>query len=553
VSWIEASPVGDLLVRAASQHADRDGLVFPDERCTYAELLEGARQTACGLWALGIRPGDHVGLLMPNCREFAEAFFAVSLMGCVGVPINARYKLSELGYVVENADLAAVLTSDVSEEHVDYTAVLQSSLPSLASSADPTNLRLAEAPHLRVAVRLRGDAREGFLGRSDFDELASTVDAATVEGLRHRVRLRDLATILYTSGTTAHPKGCMLTHEALSRGSVSRMRERLMVGGHGVFWSAGPLFHIGSLQLFLGSVGQGGTYLADVHFDPARALRMMESDGVTSAWPWFPAIVQSLLNEPTFDPEALASLGTIMLIGPTALLERVQRTFPSASLLNACGMTETAGAYAISEPGDSLEQRTSTGGTPVRGMEVRIVDVETGRDLGPGELGEILVRGYSVMEGYYRAPEKTAEALDPDGWLHTGDLYVQLETGHLVFMGRAKDMLKVGGENVAAVEIEAFLAQHPAVKVAEVVGVPDPRLDEVPVAFVELNPGRDVEPDELIAFCRGRIASWKVPRAVHLIEAADWPMSATKVDKGALRRRLSDAAPDLTTNGITAL
>jgi acyl-CoA synthetase (AMP-forming)/AMP-acid ligase II len=279
----------------------------------------------------------------------------------------------------------------------------------------------------------------------------------------------------------------------------------------------------------------------------------MESDGVTSAWPWFPAIVQSLLNEPTFDAEALASLGTIMLIGPTALLERVQRTFPSASLLNACGMTETAGAYAISEPGDSLEQRTSTGGTPVRGMEVRIVDVETGRDLGPGELGEILVRGYSVMEGYYRAPEKTAEALDPDGWLHTGDLYVQLETGHLVFMGRAKDMLKVGGENVAAVEIEAFLAQHPAVKVAEVVGVPDPRLDEVPVAFVELNPGRDVEPDELIAFCRGRIASWKVPRAVHLIEAADWPMSATKVDKGALRRRLSDAAPDLTTNGITAL
>jgi fatty-acyl-CoA synthase len=144
-----------------------------------------------------------------------------------------------------------------------------------------------------------------------------------------------------------------------------------------------------------------------------------------------------------------------------------------------------------------------------------------------------------VMEGYYRAAAKTAEALDADGWLHTQDLYVQRDTGHLVFMGRSKDMLKVGGENVAAVEIEAFLAEHPAVKVAEVVGAPDPRLDEVPVAFVELNPGREVEPEELIEFCRGRIASWKVPRAVHLIEAEDWPMSATKVDKGALRRRLT--------------
>jgi acyl-CoA synthetase (AMP-forming)/AMP-acid ligase II len=538
--WIEVSPVGDLLVRAAATNADRDALVLPDDRCTYGELLEGARHTARGLWALGIRPGDHVGLLMPNCREFAEAFFAVSLMGCVVVPINARYKLAELGYVIENADLAAILTSDVIEEHVDFTKVLHTSLPSLTSSPDPTKLQLPGAPRLRTAVMLRGEDKDGFVGRKTFDELASSADAAVVDDLRHRVRLRDVATILYTSGTTAHPKGCMLTHEALSRGAVDRMRERLAVGGHDVFWSAGPLFHIGSLQLFIGSVGTAGTYLADAHFDPARALRMMESERVTSAWPWFPAIIQSLLNEPTFDPHALRSLRTLMLIGPTALLERVHDLLPSAKLLNACGMTETAGAYAISEPGDSTEQRTSTGGTSVRGMEVRIVDVDTGRDASPGVVGEILVRGYAVMEGYYRDPERTAESLDGDGWLHTHDLYVQRETGHLTFMGRAKDMLKVGGENVAAVEIEAFLAEHPAVKLAEVVGVPDPRLDEVPVAFVELNPGMELEPDALIDFCRGRIAAWKVPRAVHLIEAGEWPMSATKVDKGALRQRLGE-------------
>jgi acyl-CoA synthetase (AMP-forming)/AMP-acid ligase II len=541
VEWIEASPVGDLLVRAAATHPDRDALVFPDDRCSYSELLEGARRTARGLWELGVRPGDHVGLLMPNCREFAEAFFAVSLMGCVVVPINARYKLAELGYVIGNADLVVVLTSDVIEKHVDFTEVLHTSLPSLAASPDATNLRLPEAPRLRSAVMLRGEHKEGFVGRSSFDELAARADAAAVEELRHRVRLRDLATILYTSGTTSHPKGCMLTHEALSRGAVSRMRERIAVSDHDVCWSAGPLFHIGSLQLFLGSVGTAGTYLADAHFDPARALRMMESERVTSAWPWFPAITQSLLNEPTFDAGALRSLATMMLIGPTPLLERVQELFPWAKLLNACGMTETAGAYAISEPDDSTEQRTSTGGTPVRGIEVRIVDVDTGADLPPGEAGEILVRGYSVMEGYYRDPEKTADSLDGEGWLHTHDLYVQRATGHLIFKGRAKDMLKVGGENVAAVEIEAFLAEHPAVKLAEVVGVPDPRLDEVPVAFVELNPGEALEPDELIDFCRGRIAAWKIPRAVHLMEARDWPMSATKVDKGALRQRLVKA------------
>jgi fatty-acyl-CoA synthase/long-chain acyl-CoA synthetase len=204
-------------------------------------------------------------------------------------------------------------------------------------------------------------------------------------------------------------------------------------------------------------------------------------------------------------------------------------------------MTETAGLYAISGLDDSSEQRTSTGGTAVQGVEIRIVDVETGADLPAGEVGEILVRGYVTMSGYYRDPEKTADALDADGWLHTHDLYIQRKSGHLTFQGRAKDMLKVGGENVAAVEIEAFLAEHPAVRLAEVVGIPDPRLDEVPVAFVELNPGQEIETDELINFCRGRIAAWKVPRAVHIVDADEWPMSATKVDKGALRLRLLEA------------
>jgi fatty-acyl-CoA synthase/long-chain acyl-CoA synthetase len=218
------------------------------------------------------------------------------------------------------------------------------------------------------------------------------------------------------------------------------------------------------------------------------------------------------------------------------LLRETQSMLPWARLLNACGMTETSAMYALSPQDDTVEQRAETGGTLLRGLEARIVDPDTGADLPAGKVGEILVRGYSVMDEYFRDADKTAEALDRDGWLHTQDLYVADDTGHLSFQGRLKDMLKVGGENVAAVEVEAFLCRHPAVRLAEVVAGPDPRLEEVPIAFVELHAGRRVDEEELIGFCRGRIASFKVPRAVHFIESDEWPMSATKVDKNVLRR-----------------
>jgi acyl-CoA synthetase (AMP-forming)/AMP-acid ligase II len=208
--------------------------------------------------------------------------------------------------------------------------------------------------------------------------------------------------------------------------------------------------------------------------------------------------------------------------------------------MQACGMTETSGLFALSDPDETPQQRSISQGKPVPGMEVRIIDIETGEDAAPDQPGEILVRGYCVMSGYYRDPAKTAEALDADGWLHTGDLYAMSADGRLTFNGRVKDMLKVGGENVAAIEVEAFLCTHPAVRLAEVVGRPDARLDEVPVAFVELRPGQSATPEALIAHCQGRIASYKVPRAVYLMQAEDWPMSTTKVNKRELRARLAE-------------
>lgn len=547
--WTEVSTVGDLLARSAALHPDRDALVFPGLRASYASVFEGARNVARGLLALGVRPGDHVGLLAPNGVEYVEAFFGISLLGGVVVPLNARHRAEELGHVIDNGDVVALLTTAAQSQHSDLAGALRSGLPSLASAADPTRLTLPEAPRLRTAVLLAGERSDGFLPRSRFDELVSTVDPAEIDQLRARVRVRDTAAIMYTSGTTANPKGCVLSHEAMTRGPVERARFRLGTGEGDVTWSPGPLFHIGTLSPFLGVIGTAGTFVTDVHFDPSRALALLAGEGATVAFPWFPALLQPLLDQPEFDPAALSALRSLFLIGPSVLLERVQTLLPRCELVAACGMTEAAGIYAISDRDDDNDLRARAQGKACPGMEVRIIDVDTGDDVGPGVIGEILVRGYSVMDGYYRDPEKTAQSIDADRWLHTGDLYSFTPEGQVAFHGRLKDMLKVGGENVAAVEIEAFVARHPAVEWVEVVGRPDPRLDEVPVAFVEVKAGHTVTEAELLEFCAGRIARYKVPREIHFVAADEWPRSATKINKNGLRARLAAMGSQLAGTG----
>lgn len=537
---IEVSTLGDLLLRAASIQPDRDALVLPDERISYGELAKRALQVARGLSALGIPPRSNIGILVPNSIEFAEALFGIALHGSTAVPLNARHKETELGFIIHNAGLVAVLTSFDARDPVPFPDLLEAALPSMKGNLVTEGLNLPEAPELERLVLLRGEARRGFIDRASFNQGASAIHEEVVIEARSRVRVRDAALIIYTSGTTAHPKGCVLSHEAAVRGPLERARYRLSRGGRDVTWGAGPLFHIGTLAPFVGSVGIAGTYLTDHYFEPGRALALMAEEEVTVAFPWFSAIVQKLIEHPDFDPRKLASLQHLLLIAPRAQVEHIIHLLPQTEIIQGCGMTETAGVFALSDPDENSELRSTTQGKASPGVEVRIVDPNSGLECGAGQVGEIWVRGYNVMDGYWNDPEKTATTLGSDGWLKTGDLYIQLQNGSLVFQGRLKDMLKVGGENVAAIEVEAFLCSHPEVKLAEVVGCPDPRLDEVPVAFVELRAGSLIEPDMLIAYCRGRIASYKVPRAVHIVTEGTWPMSATKVDKNALRRRLTD-------------
>jgi acyl-CoA synthetase (AMP-forming)/AMP-acid ligase II len=532
--------LGDLLVRSASRFGARKAVVFPELAMTYAELLKGSVAVARGIIGLGIAPRSHIGLLANNGHELVTGLFGAWLANCVAVPLNARHKAHELGFIIDNSQIVLLLSAADDVTHLDFRDNIASALPSLACTSS-NKLELPEATALRNIVLLSGKAPQGFMDAKEFAAAGDKVTADDVDHRRRCTKLRDIATIIYTSGTTANPKGCMLTHEAMSHGPVERAEKRFRSGEYDVTWGGGPLFHIGSLAPFIGSIGTAGTYLTDTFFNPERAVALMAREGVTAMWPWFPAILQPLLDQPNF-VAATEKLRSMLLIGPETLVNRVQRLLPQAEIMQACGMTETAGIFALSDPDETPSQRATSNGKAVPGIELRIVD-EDGLDAAADTVGEILVRGYCVMEGYYRDPAKSAEALDRDGWLHTGDLYTRSADGRLVFKGRAKDMLKVGGENVAAIEVEAFLCSHPAVRITEIVGRSDPRLDEVPVAFVELMPGTQVSAEDLIAHCKGRIAGYKVPRAVYFVKAEDWPMSATKVNKRALREWLAELAP----------
>lgn len=541
MSYAEAITIGDLLVRSTDRHGDAEALVFPEYRATYSELLDSAVRVAQGLLALGVKRGDHVGILMPNCPKFVEVFFGASLIGAVVVPINARFKRRELAYVVENSDIVVLLTSDVIAEHVNFVELLHDSVPGLASAPDPGRLTLDAAPALRAVVLFGESSAAGMLREDEFYELANGVDAGRVHTARARVRVRDVAAMPYTSGTTAYPKGCLLTHEALVRQWLAG-GERLEVRAGDRFWNPMPMFHLSGIGPLLFTLGTGATLICMTHFEPASALRQIARERPTHLFPLFPPVVMGLLRHPDYTPDTFRHARVMGHVAPPDTLRLAQSLLPPHTVqVGFFGLTECCGTLVSNSLDETLDQRVETSGRPLDGMEVRIMDAD-GKECPPGTQGEIQVRGFSVFEGYYKDPDKTAETFLPGGWLRTGDLGVLDEDGRLSYLGRLKDMLKVGGENVAPLEIESHLSTHPAVQLVAVVGKPDEKYGEVPVAFVELARGRSATAEELIDFCRGQLANWKVPREVRFV--TEWPMSATKIKKYVLREQLLEDRHD---------
>jgi acyl-CoA synthetase (AMP-forming)/AMP-acid ligase II len=536
---IRVTTLGDLLLIAADRYPDSPALIFPGLRVTYAELAARALARARSLQALGVRPREHVGMLLPTCVEFVEMLFAISLCGAVAVPLNARYKYNELAYAIENGDLVTVVTTDRVAEQVDFAERLCEALPGLAASAAPAALSLPTVPRLRNLVLLGGGERAGFLSEKAFTARAHEVPEDRVHETRLRVRVRDVAIMLYTSGTTANPKGCLISHEAMVRNSISLGRNRYALSHEDVFWSPLPMFHIAAILPMCAIFDVGGAYATMGHFEAGAALRMLESEKVTATYPCFVTIMSDLIHHPDFaktDLSRITLMNSNFAVQPPGIAAAMLKAMPQAIYVGTFGMTETAGTVSTSRLEDPLEERIARLGRPLPGVEVRILNVATGEDAAPGERGEVLVRGYSTLEGYYKDPVKTAAAIDAGGWYHTGDIGSIDAAGTMMFHGRLKDMLKVGGENVAAAEIESCLQRHPAVKLAQVVGIPDARLGEVAAAFIERSPETQVTPQELMDFCRREIASFKVPRQVRFV--SEWPMSASKIQKFRLRDEL---------------
>ncbi len=548
---IQVTTLGDLLLSAADRYPDSPALILPEQRLTYAELAGRAVARARALQALGVRRGEHVGLLLPSCIELVEHLFAIALCGAVAVPLNARYKHNELGYVIENGDLVVLITTDRIADHVNFVERLNLALPSLAAAqagkpartpaaaSAGARLQLAEAPRLRHLVLLGSSHAPGFLSQAEFAALTDRSEEERVHMSRLRVRLRDVAIMLYTSGTTANPKGCLLTHEAIVRNSIALGRHRYGLRHEDVFWSPLPMFHIAAILPMCAIFDVGGAYATMVYFEAGRALRMLEQERVTATYPCFVTIMSELIYHPDFaqtDLSRITLMNSNFAVQPPDIAAAMLKSLPQATYVGTFGMTETAGTVTTSRLEDPLEQRIRRLGKPLPGLEVRIVDGESGQDAAPGGRGEVLVRGYCLLEGYYKDPQKTAQAIDGEGWYHTGDIGSMDAAGTMMFHGRLKDMLKVGGENVAAAEIESCLQRHEAVKLAQVVGIPDARLMEIAAAFVELKPNASVSAETLTEFCRREIAGFKVPRHIRFV--SEWPMSSSKIQKFRLREQL---------------
>jgi fatty-acyl-CoA synthase len=525
-------PLGQLLSRAARQYPAREALVCPDIRWTYAQLAQRSWQIALSLIGLGVRRHDHVGILMSNHEDLVASFFAVTMMGSVAVPINARYRAIEIERVVTDADLAVILTTDCGD-YVDFRELLRDGLPGLAQAGDSTHLDLARFPTLRAVVSLSQDAQKGMLSGSQFVSAAAGVDERELVNRCAGVSMRDPALILYTSGTTAAPRGALLSHEAFGRIWMSTGR------GFGIqpgdrFWDPLPLFHVAALGPLVFTIGNGATFISDRWFDAGRSLHQITKEAPTQLYPTYPPIIQSLLTHPDFAGTDFSSVRAFLSVAPPAMLHQFQALAPAAVQLTTYGGTEM-GPAALSRLEDPAAQRLSNCGKPQPGVEIRVVAAD-GSLREPGEPGELHVRGYNLFSGYYKQRDHSREVLDLEGWFHTGDYGSIDDDGNVTFLGRTKEMMKVGGERVAPGEIEAHLSTHPAVKLAQVVGVPDERLGEVPAAFVELKDGAHIEPDEMIEHCRGKIASFKVPRFVRIVD--DWPVSATKIQRFRLREQL---------------
>jgi fatty-acyl-CoA synthase len=535
--WFEKVAIGTLIDQAAARFGPREALNYEGQRWTFADLQADTDRAAKGLIALGVQPGEKVSLWLPNCPEWLHIFFAAMKIGAVLVPINTRFRATDMEYVVRQSNTTTLITVDRSGP-IGYFDMVHDLCPEL-DQAGRDDLRVASLPDLRRVVVL---SERRLAGTHSWTDVVAVGGHTADEALAVRQRAvdpDDMALIMYTSGTTGFPKGVMHCHNILR--NVVDEANRMGVTPRDMILMYLPLFHVfGLYEGPLMSMITGARLVLTTSFDPAESLALIEQEKATMLH-GFDTHFHDLMNHPNCATTACSSLRIGLLAAGMASSEAVARRAQHTlcATVTGWGMTEVGVAGLLSFLDSSEDDRCLGSGWALPGYEFKVIDPATGQSVPPGTMGELCCRGYAVMQGYYQKPEETANTIDPGGWLHTGDLAIMRDDGMVRFLGRYKDMLKVGGENVDPVEVEAFLLRHPAVQQAKIVGVPDARLSEVGAACVVLHPGASATADDLLGFCRGQLASFKIPR--YLLFVKEFPMTSSgKVQKFRLRELAID-------------
>ncbi|WP_074454263.1 AMP-binding protein [Marinobacter sp. X15-166B] len=530
--------IGDMLDRTAARYPDTEALVclHQDIRWTYQEFLAKVNEAARAFLTIGVKRGDRVGIWAPNRYEWTVTQFATAKVGAILVNINPAYGLHELAYAMNLAGISVLVTADRFKAS-DYRNTLYELAPEL-KTATPGELKAQRVAELRAVINLDTERHAGMWSWAEFIGFADQVSEDTLHKTQSQLQFDDPINIQFTSGTTGNPKGATLTHHNILNNGFF-VGESQTLTEHDRLVIPVPLYHcFGMVMGNLGCITHGSTMIyPGESFEPQAVLQAVHQEKATALY-GVPTMFIAELAVPEFDSYDLSTLRTGIMAGsicPAEVMKQVNSKMNMNEVQIAYGMTETSPVSTQTSASDPFDKRVTTVGRTQPHLETKIVDPGTGNVLPRGEVGELCTRGYSVMLKYWNDEEQTREAIDPSGWMHTGDLAVMDDEGYIQIVGRIKDMVIRGGENIYPKEIEEFLYTHPSIEEVQVTGIPDEKYGEELIAWVKLRPGAEpVDADGLIAFCKGKIAHFKIPRNYKFVE--EFPMTVTgKIQKFKMR------------------
>nr|WP_320050433.1 AMP-binding protein [uncultured Desulfuromonas sp.] len=528
--------VGGVVEEMARRFPQNDALVYPDRnlRYSYEQFNALCDRVARGLLAMGIKKGDHVAIWATNVPEWVILQFASAKIGVVLVTVNTSYRSAELEYILEQSDSTTLFLVKEFKD-TDYVETTYDVVPELKTSS-VGELTSEKLPFLKNVVFIGDETPAGMINFSSLENLADQVPESELDAIKATLDEHEVINMQYTSGTTGFPKGVMLTHHNIVNNGFN-IGECMRFSEKDRLCIPVPFFHcFGCVLAVMACVTHGSTMVPVETFVPEQVLKTIEMEKCTAVH-GVPTMFIAELEHPNFDKYDLSTLRSGIMAGspcPIEVMKRVIRDMNASEITIAYGQTEASPVITQTRTDDPIELRVATVGRALPDVEVKIVDIETGATLPPGKQGELCTRGYLVMKGYYKMPEATAQAIDDENWLHTGDLAVMDENGYCKITGRIKNMIIRGGENIYPREIEEFLYTHPAVSDVQVYGVPDRKYGEQVMAAIKIKEGVSLTEEDVKTFCTGRIANYKIPRYIKFVD--EYPMTASgKIQKFKLR------------------